>query len=118
MNRLKKGYRNEKRCEDQLKSLGYTTWRTKRVSYANLDMFGLFDVVAVAPGGKHLLFIQVKSNVCSKKVQEQIAAFKMPPSCHKQIWIWIDRWKWKVIAVRPRKNGEPTYFSSRQEDKK
>ena len=44
MKRVSKGYRVEKRCADELKAQGYLVWKTIRVRYCNIDLFGLFDV--------------------------------------------------------------------------
>ena len=95
MNTVAKGTRNEKKCEDYYKDRGWATWRTSRNKWQGLDIFGLFDVVAVHPDGKKLLFIQVKTNRCAKKVKEGIREFKMPSTCEKWVWIWMDRKGWK-----------------------
>ena len=91
MNKVAKGARNEKRCEDELKSRGYTTWRTRRARYLNLDMFGLFDVVGVSKDGAHMLFVQVKSNRFDKKQYEAISEFKLPSiTSRKEMWVYMD----------------------------
>ena len=95
MNTTGKGTRNEKRCEDFFKEKGWATWRTTRSKFQGLDCFGLFDVVSVEPSGKYLMFIQVKSNKCDKKIKDSIREFRMPPSCIKEVWTWIDREGWK-----------------------
>ena len=77
MNKTAKGTRNEKKCEDDLIEAGYTTWRTNRNKYLNLDMFGLFDCCGCSKDGSHMIFVQVKSNRCSKAVKESIREFKM-----------------------------------------
>ena len=89
-----KGYRIEKACEDELKTEGYFTWKTIRVQYQNIDLFGLFDVLGLASDGSHLKFIQCKSNRCDNKTREAINNLKMPKSCRKEIWIWKDRKHW------------------------
>jgi len=95
MNTVAKGTRKEKLCEDFFKEKGWATWRTSRNKFQQLDAFGLFDVISVHPDGTEMYFIQVKSNRCSKKVKDSIRAFKMPPKCHKEVWIYIDREGWK-----------------------
>ena len=94
MNTTAKGSRQEKKCSDYLEQLGYIVWKTYRNKFQNLDMFGLFDVVALHPRGCALRFIQVKSNRCDKKTRDKIKAFKLPKFCHKEIWIWKDRKGW------------------------
>ena len=81
-------------CEDELKKLGYTTWKTIRVKYQNIDLFGLFDVLGLAQDGSHLLFIQCKSNRCDTETRDKIAKLKMPKCCQKWIYIWKDRKYW------------------------
>jgi len=61
MNAVGKGKRKEKLCADELRARGYLTWETIRHRFLNVDLFGLFDVLALAPDGSHLLFIQVKT---------------------------------------------------------
>jgi len=90
-----KGTRKEKACEDELKKEGYLTWRKIRVQFHNIDIFKLFDVVGLAADGSHLKFIQTKSNRCDGKTRDAIAKLKMPKSCRKEIWIWIDRKYWR-----------------------
>jgi len=94
MNKVAKGYRVEKRCADELKALGYITWKTIRVAYCKLDLFGLFDVVGLHPQGEHLLFIQCKTNSIDNTIRDQIRALKMPLGCQKWIWIWKDNRGW------------------------
>ena len=85
--KTKKGYRVEKRCADELKAGGYLIWKTIRVKYQNIDLFGLFDVVALHPEGHHILFIQCKSTRCDNETRDKIRKLKMPESCQK--WIYI-----------------------------
>ena len=94
INTVKKGYRVEKRCADELKEQGYLIWKTIRVQYQNIDLFGLFDVAALHPEGEHLIFIQCKTNACSNEMRDSVRSLKMPISCRKEIWIWKDRKGW------------------------
>ena len=94
MNTIGKGYRIEKRCADELKAQGYLIWKTVRVAYCKLDLFGLFDVVALHPRGEHILFIQAKTNRVDNETRDNIRALKMPAGCQKWIWIWKDRRGW------------------------
>ena len=103
----RKGSTKEKLCADELIAMGYTqdkikikdkpiplTWKVINVKWQNLDLFGLFDVCALAPDGSHLLFIQVKSNKCDTATRDAIRALKMPKACQKWIWIWKDQKGW------------------------
>ena len=93
-NTVKKGQRVEKACVDVLKAEGYLIWKTIRVQFQNIDLFGLFDVVALHPEGQHIKFIQCKSNRVDNTTRDAIKALKMPTSCEKWIWIWKDRKYW------------------------
>lgn len=95
-----KGTRNERRCENDLIAAGYVTWRVTRHRFQNMDMFGIFDVVAVAGDGSHLVFIQVKSNRCDRKTKTRMELLLLPPGCIKQVWIWIDQHGWKKETIK------------------
>jgi hypothetical protein len=94
LNKIGKGYRVEKRCADELKALGYLTWKTIRIAYCNIDLFGLFDIAGLHPQGKHILFIQVKTNKADNETRDRIRALRLPTGCQKWIWIWKDRRGW------------------------
>jgi hypothetical protein len=94
VNAVAKGKRKEKLCADELKAKGYRTWKTIRHRFLNIDLFGLFDVVGLAPDGSHLLFIQVKSERVANEVRDRVRTLKMPPACRKEIWIWKARRGW------------------------
>lgn len=94
LQKVKKGSRKEKLCADELKAQGYIIWKTIRHRFLQIDVFGLFDVLALHPNGEHILFIQVKSNACPNETRDKIRALKMPTGCEKEIWIWKDRKGW------------------------
>lgn len=94
INPVKKGYRAEKRCADELKARGYIVWKSIRVQYCNIDLWELFDVAALHPEGDHILFIQVKSNRVTNEVRDKIRSLKVPLGAQKWIWIWRDREGW------------------------
>ena len=81
-------------CADELKLQGYIIWKTIRHKFLNIDLFGLFDVVALEPQGLHIRFIQVKSNRIDQATRDSIKKLKMPACCIKESWIWKDRWGW------------------------
>lgn len=99
MSNVHTGTINEKRAEDDLIADGYRTWRTRRQRFGNMDMFGLFDVVAVHPKpGMMMRFIQVKTNYVSPKVLKAIREFPMPSECLKEVWVWKSKARlWKKI---------------------
>lgn len=94
INKVAKGTRKEKACEDELKKQGYTTWRVIRTKWHSLDLFGLFDVAGLASDGSHIVLIQTKSNRCDSVSRDAIQALKVPPNVRKEIWIWKDRKYW------------------------
>jgi len=83
----KKGTRVEKLCSDELKAEGYLIWKTIRVKYQNIDLFGLFDVAALHPDGDELLLIQCKSTRCDAETRRKVAKLKVPYAVKKMIWI-------------------------------
>jgi len=94
------GNASEYRCELELKSMGYVTWKVQRRRYGSMDMFGLFDVVGVRSDGSNMKFIQVKTNRVERKVKDAIRAFPMPPLCYKEVWVWKSKdEKWLVHAL-------------------
>jgi Holliday junction resolvase-like predicted endonuclease len=94
MNKTAKGTRVEKICADELKAQGYITWKTIRHRFLKIDLFGLFDVVALHPAGEHLLFIQVKSTRVDNEMRDRVRKLRMPAVCQKWIWIRKDRKGW------------------------
>lgn len=95
INAVAKGQRREKSVADELREKGYIIGhKTIRVKYQNLDLFKLFDVMALSGDGSHLLFVQSKSNRCDNKTRDAIRNLKMPDSCRKEIWVWKDRKGW------------------------
>lgn len=91
VNTVRKGSRVEKRCADELRAQGYFVWKTIRVPYADIDLWGIFDIAALDRAGQHIRFIQCKANRCDKKTREKIRALPMPKDCRKELWIWVDR---------------------------
>jgi Holliday junction resolvase-like predicted endonuclease len=104
MSKVAKGYRGEKICADYYKTRGYLIWKTIRHRFLNIDLFGLFDVVALAPDGSELVFIQVKTGYCDSATLKSIAELKMPSGCKKAIW--DNRRNGIGFRVREYKNGE------------
>lgn len=97
INRVAKGRRIEAKCAKEFEDAGYLVWRTIRHRFLNLDLFGKFDVAALAPDGSELVLIQVKSNVCPRAVIEDIRALKVPAGVKKMVWIWKDGKGWDKI---------------------
>ena len=94
INKTAKGKRIESRCTEELKELGFITWKVVHVRYQKLDLFGLFDVAAIHPETGELLFIQCTATRCDAETRNAIRAFKVPAAVRKEIWIWKDNRGW------------------------
>lgn len=56
-----KGARRERECAELFQRAGFATYRPATVRFGENDVWGLFDVLAIAPHGR-LWAVQVKSN--------------------------------------------------------
>lgn len=90
MNKIKKGYRKEKKVREYLEDLGYKTEIKNRSMYNANDFWGLFDVLAV---GRDVLLVQVKSNRADMKPSQRMAVqkFRVPENVRKLLFVWKDR---------------------------
>jgi hypothetical protein len=114
MSKVAKGKRAEKRCADELKALGYHTWKTIRHQFLNIDLWGYFDVVVLAADGSHLRFIQVKSNrPADKATREAIENLAMPSCCWKEIWVWYDYKGFQITRCNKKKEWEKAVIAPR-----
>lgn len=101
MNKAAKGTRIEKKAEDELKKQGYITWRVRRNKFANMDLWGLFDVCGWKKTWElykpTFIFVQCKSNRADKKTINAVKEFKysITDCCESEIraeiWVWHDR---------------------------
>lgn len=89
INTVRKGYKVERECEEILKRNGYKTYRAVRTKFNHIDIFGLFDVIAVST--THVRLIQCKCNGISIDDKNNILNFKCPNSISKEAWIHEDR---------------------------
>jgi len=60
MDLIRKGQRSEEICEKLFCNHGYITWKSIRVKFQNIDLFGRFDILAKKKNETH--YIQVKTN--------------------------------------------------------
>lgn len=105
INKAAKGRINEKRCADELKAEGYIIWKTISNKWQKIDLWGLFDVAALHPDGKHIRLIQVKTNRRDIPQEKAIINLKTPSCVIKEMWIWYDSnyrgtrrgWKKKIF---------------------
>lgn len=96
INKIKKGYRKEKICFDELIIYPYR-WKTIRHRFLNIDLFGIFDVMVA--NENEIRFIQVKSGYCSNKIRKKIREIKLPRCCKKEIWCWFNRKGWRKEII-------------------
>jgi len=101
--KVAKGKRKEKLCADELRAEGYIIWKTVRHKFLNIDLFGLFDVVALHPEGEHIRFIQVKSNRIDQKTRDAIKSLKMPVKCWEETWVYRDIYRRRNVRGEFRK---------------
>lgn len=99
INKGGKGSRLEAKCASELKAEGGRIWKTIRVRYQNIDIFGLFDVLFLPKDGSKLRMIQVKSNRCDRATRETIRTLKVPKNIIKELWIWKDRIGWTKEVI-------------------
>jgi len=77
-----KGNRLERRCVNFLEGRGYACTKSG-------GSLGVWDIVAISP--EQILLIQVKANRKPRKPERlKMQAFRAPPNCTKQLWIYED----------------------------
>lgn len=94
MNTRKKGNRIENKAVKELEANGWIVYRVKGSTKFNkdVDIFGLFDIMARNKIGKRTKWIQVKSN--QKPNFTAFAEFKdnyCTTFDSVEIWVWKDR---------------------------
>lgn len=94
---MSKGSRREREAVELLKSAGYATYRPATVRFGENDMWGLFDVMAIAPD-KPMRAVQVKSNR-AVGVRDWCAhtALWRAHGYVTEYWVPVDNQGWRVI---------------------
>jgi|GEM_PF-4149835 len=91
-NRNQKGWRAENEVRKILEKLGYLVWKPTRTKFSSIDIFGLFDMIAVHPSYR-MLWVQVKhKSSMSKKVKKDFETFYnkyIHPSNLCELTIWV-----------------------------
>lgn len=106
-----KGDRRERQAVSLLQRAGYATYRPATVRFGENDMFGLFDVMAMAPH-RPPRAVQVKSNRATG-----IRAWTRHTSLWRahgfltEYWVPVDNRGWRVIAARD--NGHMDVYDGR-----
>lgn len=96
---MSKGSQRERQAVDILQRAGYATYRPATVRFGENDVWGLFDVLAIAPD-KPLRAIQVKSNRA-----KGIRSWRSQTSLWRshgfltEYWVPYDRQGWRVIQA-------------------
>jgi len=97
MNSLAKGKRAELEYKKKMEARGLICYKPVWSRFSTMkDIFNLFDIIGINKDVVEL--VQVKSNRCPKKVQEQIKAFPVPKNVKKIIAIRIDGGVWIELA--------------------
>jgi hypothetical protein len=107
-----KGTRRERQAVELLQSAGYATYRPATVAFGENDLWGLFDVLAIAP---HLPLraIQVKSNRASGVVSwAENTQLWRSHGFLTEYWVPYDHEGWRV--VRCLDSGNRTVFDGRE----
>lgn len=94
---MSKGSRREREAVSLLKDAGYATYRPATVRFGENDMWGLFDVLAIAPD-KPMRAIQVKSNraVGIRKWTRHTALWRAHGYV-TEYWVPVDNQGWRII---------------------
>lgn len=91
-----KGNRNQRKAITELEEKGYLVSKVELGGKftTQKDLFGLFDLVAIAPNGK-VYFIQITTN--RPHTHKDYVAFvkRYKPSAVIEQWVWFDRKGWK-----------------------
>jgi len=86
MNPKRKGDNAEREYEELMKSRGYHTYKSPNVKFYNVDIFNLFDILAM--NEEEVVLIQVKCN--RVKDLKKIQNFKVPKGVRKVLAIKYD----------------------------
>ena len=96
MSSRSKGFKAERKAEQELQSQGYLTYRVKGSTRWNreVDMFGLFDILAIKKTGdvQRRVWLQVKCN--RKPTLKPYIDFRdkyCSGADSIQLWVWVDR---------------------------
>ncbi len=89
MNKVSKGNRNQNKARKLLESEGWKVYTAIRTKYHEIDILGLFDLIAYRDG--YFKLIQVKSNVCDKETRDKIRDFITDGHfVIREIWVYVD----------------------------
>ncbi len=94
---MSKGSRREREAVELLKRAGYATYRPATVRFGENDMWGLFDVLAIAPDMPPRA-IQVKSNrAVGIRSWSRHTALWRTHGFVTEYWVPVDNQGWRVI---------------------
>lgn len=88
INTVKKGNKNQNKARKLLEKRGWLVYTAIRVRFHEIDIWGLFDIIAHKDG--YIKLIQVKSNHCPKEVIDRIKAF-----CTDGVFVTREVWVYK-----------------------
>lgn len=108
---MSKGSRREREAVDLLKKAGYAPYRPATVRFGENDMWGLFDVMAIAPD-KPQRAVQVKSNrAVGVRSWARHTRLWRQHGYLTEYWVPVDNQGWRVIRCRD--DGTETVYDGR-----
>lgn len=94
---MSKGSRREREAVELLKRAGYATYRPATVRFGENDVWGLFDVLAIAPD-KPMRAIQVKSNrAVGIRSWASHTSLWRAHGYVTEYWVPVDNRGWRII---------------------
>lgn len=110
-----KGADNEREARDLLHRAGYVPYRPATVRFGENDMYGLFDIQAVAYDGRPDRLVQVKSNSVSPTAYFRKAWLWATERRVVELWAKYDRKGWRVMqyALDPSDASESGHVNGR-----
>ena len=108
---MSKGSRREREAVELMKQAGYATYRPATVTYGENDVWGLFDVLAIAPD-LPLRAVQVKSNrAVGRRSWFDHTQLWRAHGFVTELWVCHDHEGWRVI--RNAQRGTQTVYDGR-----
>ena len=107
---MSKGDRREREAVELLKRAGYATYRPATVRFGENDVWGLFDVLAIAPD-KPMRAVQVKSNrAVGIRSWARHTALWRAHGYVTEYWVPVDNRGWRIIEChKDPMDGGPTH---------
>lgn len=112
---MSKGTRRERQAVDILQEAGYATYRPATVRFGENDVWGLFDVLAIAPH-RPLRAVQVKSNTAAGvRAWSRHTRLWRAHGWTTEYWVPVDNRGWRVLRCTGTE-GHETVYDGRESD--